>query len=539
MPVPANNQLSVEASFVRPTGRTDRVTRNNIAAVVNGLTRVTPDLVLPSPTTQPNQPPTLVAPFALAVTESQTRDIPLLVSDPDPNQTVQVTVSGAAFASIVQVQGVFNVRLAPGANTAGAYTLTLRATDNQNGVTTQTIALTVKPNSPPVLTVPGTQTVVAGTPLTFDVFATDPDVGQTLTLTATGLPSGAAFSQTSATTGRFTWTPNTNQVGTVTVNFAVSDGSLSDTKPVAITVTTGGGGGGSWILTTDFQGGEIRNIVPIGNDLYLSRYGYGVFRSPDNRSGWVPFGQGLDSNGYYIVGLAARNGYLLAGTNGLNKIHRTQPGNNNWTTTFTGASYVYDFIQTGASVYAIGYYGFFGSSNDGLTWAKIGDQNLEAAAIGSNGFYGLYNGDVYRSIDSGGFFSKIGIAALDTAGGTATAITVRGTEIFVGTNFSGIYYSNNNGLSWELINTGVPPTAAGSTTLVPVTKFLVHNNVVYACLRGGAAAAGGGIVRFNDATRTWEPFNQGLTELQVSTLAAGNGFFYAGTYNGKFYRRAQ
>ena len=243
VPVPANNQLTVEASFVRATGRTDRVTRTGIAAVVNGLTRVTPDLVLPSPTTQPNRPPTLIAPPLLTAIEGQPRNIPLLVSDPDPNQTVTVTVSGAAFASIVQVQGVFLLRLAPGANAAGAYTLTLRATDSLNASSTQTVALTVNRNRPPVLTVPTTQTATVGQPLAFNVFAVEPDVEQTLTLTATGLPSGAEFSQTSATTGRFTWTPSANQVGNAIVSFTASDNGspiLSDTKTVAINVSAAG-----------------------------------------------------------------------------------------------------------------------------------------------------------------------------------------------------------------------------------------------------------------------------------------------------------
>lgn len=532
VPLPANNQISVEASFVRPTGRTDRVTRNNINAVVNGLTRVTPDLVLPSPATQPNQPPTLIAPSALATTEGVTSTSALLVSDPDSNQPVTVTVSGAAFASIVQVQGVFNLRLAPGAGTAGTYTLTLRATDSQNGVTTQAVAVTVTNggNLPPVLTVQATHTTTVGQQLVFTVSATDPNVGQTLTLTATGLPNGAAFSQTTATTGRFTWTPSANQVGTVTVTFVVSDGSLSDTKQTFITVS-----GGTWTLTTDFQDGEIRNIVAIGSDLYHSRYAYGVFRSPDNGSGWVPFNQGLDSGGFNIYALDTRNGYLLAGTYSSGRIYRTLPGNNNWTTTFTGANTFYNFVQTSTSIYAVSNFAFFISSNDGLVWTKVSDFGSDFVAIGSNGFYGIYNGDVYRSIDSGGFWSKIGIAALDAASGTATAITVRGAEIFVGTNFAGMYYSNNNGLSWESINTGVAQNSAGQP--IRVTRFLLHNNVVYACLNGGAAAAGGGIIRFNDTTRAWEPFNQGLTDLQVSTLAVGNGFFYAGTYNGKFYRR--
>lgn len=532
--VPANNQLSVEASFVRPTNRVDRVVRSGISAVANSVTRITPDLVLPSATTQPNRPPTIVAPPTLALTENQTRNVPLLVSDPDANQTVQVTVSGAAFASIVQLQGVTNLRLAPGAGTKGTYTLTLRATDNLNAATTQTIAVNVSGNTPPTLSVALTQTATVGQTLAFNIAATDPDADQTLNLTASGVPSGANFTLTSVNFGRFTWTPNANQSGDFKVVFNVSDGLASDSKTVTITVKSTPT---PWIITADFQGEEILAIVPAGNDLYLSRYRYGVFRSPDNGSGWTPFNQGLDLAGFHVSPLLLRNGYLIAGEYGGNKIYRTLVGSNDWKATLSSVSYTVNFVQAGGTVYAATETtGFFSSVNDGATWNKVSDFRLEYAAAGSNSLYGI-NDDVYRSIDNGVFWSKIGITELDTAGGVATALTVRGTEVFVGTNFSGIYYTNNNGLTWETINTGVPFTSAGSSSRVTVTGFLLHNNSVYACLNGGAAADGGGIIKFNDATRSWEPFNQGLTELRITTLAAGNGFLYAGSINGKFFRR--
>jgi photosystem II stability/assembly factor-like uncharacterized protein len=237
--LPTNNQLRIEASFTRPNGRTDRVVRTGLAAVANGITRVAPDLVLPSPATQPNRLPSLIAPAAITLIEGQIRTDSLLVNDPDAGQTLTVTVTGAAFASIVQAAGGHVLRLAPGANTAGNYTLTVRAADNQGGVATANVAVTVNRSRPPVLTVPGAQTVLIGQPLAFNVSAVDPDEGQTLTLAATNLPSGAMFNQTGATTGRFTWTPNANQAGSFTVNFKASDNGtppLSDMKSVLITV---------------------------------------------------------------------------------------------------------------------------------------------------------------------------------------------------------------------------------------------------------------------------------------------------------------
>ena len=78
------------------------------------------------------------------------------------------------------------------------------------------------------------QTVNAGSTIRFAVNATDPD-GDSLTYTATGLPDNAMFN---TTTRIFSWTPNTNQIGSYTVTFNVTDGQLSDSMNVLIKVHT-------------------------------------------------------------------------------------------------------------------------------------------------------------------------------------------------------------------------------------------------------------------------------------------------------------
>ena len=87
---------------------------------------------------------------------------------------------------------------------------------------------------PPALTVPGAQIVNEGQALSFTVSATDPDAGQTVTIMATGLPSGATLSN-----GTFSWTPTYNQSGSYTVTFTATDNGtppLSVQRTVQITV---------------------------------------------------------------------------------------------------------------------------------------------------------------------------------------------------------------------------------------------------------------------------------------------------------------
>lgn len=113
---------------------------------------------------------------------------------------------------------------------AGDYHVTFIASD---GLTqdSETITISVaNVNRAPVLAAIGNRQVNENFPLSFSISATDPD-GGTPSYSATGLPSGANFLN-----GVFGWTPSFTQAGTYSVTFAASDGDLSDTEQITITV---------------------------------------------------------------------------------------------------------------------------------------------------------------------------------------------------------------------------------------------------------------------------------------------------------------
>jgi hypothetical protein len=90
-------------------------------------------------------------------------------------------------------------------------------------------------NHPPVLNAIGNKSVNTGQTLQFTILATDAD-GDTLTYSASNLPSGATFTPSTRT---FSWTPTSSQAGTYpNVRFTVSDGSLTDYENITITVST-------------------------------------------------------------------------------------------------------------------------------------------------------------------------------------------------------------------------------------------------------------------------------------------------------------
>ena len=90
--------------------------------------------------------------------------------------------------------------------------------------------------TPPFISDPGAKTVAEGNTLTFTLSITDPD-GAPVSLSASALPSGAAFDSAAKT---FSWTPGYDQGSATpyTITFTATDSTgLSSARTVSITVT--------------------------------------------------------------------------------------------------------------------------------------------------------------------------------------------------------------------------------------------------------------------------------------------------------------
>ncbi|MBD3420276.1 MAG: PKD domain-containing protein [Chitinivibrionales bacterium] len=96
-------------------------------------------------------------------------------------------------------------------------------------------------NRPPAIAAPTDKTIDEGQLLSFTVAASDPD-GDIPSLSAHQVPVGAVFVQYGNGSASFEWTPAYDQSGSYEVIFVASDGSLSDTDTVEITVTDIPGG---------------------------------------------------------------------------------------------------------------------------------------------------------------------------------------------------------------------------------------------------------------------------------------------------------
>jgi hypothetical protein len=129
-------------------------------------------------------------------------------------------------------------------------------------------------NHAPVLNFIGNKTISVNHILSFKVTASDRD-NDSLSFVAINLPYGAKFNNTS---GEFSWQPT--RTGRYYITFRVSDGKLSDSETVIITVKSSGGGEDkygivvklkaerktdrSWTSKRDY--GEITLNIEKGND---------------------------------------------------------------------------------------------------------------------------------------------------------------------------------------------------------------------------------------------------------------------------------
>ena len=183
-----------------------------------------------------NRPPVMAALKNFTVDENKLLRFKVSGSDPDKEDagklkfTAENLPEGAKFYSDSLV-----FRWKPTYEQSGVYpNVRFIVTDPAGLSDTATTTITVvHVNRPPVLAAIPAQTVDENQPLTIILNGSDPDKEDQGKLTYSGkpLPEGAVLQGNT-----FTWTPNYDQSGKYTITFTVSDGQLSDSKTVNITV---------------------------------------------------------------------------------------------------------------------------------------------------------------------------------------------------------------------------------------------------------------------------------------------------------------
>jgi hypothetical protein len=184
-----------------------------------------------------NSPPVLDSIGPKSVNEGTMLSFTATATDPDvPPQTLTFSLGPGAPSSASITSGGYFTWTPAEAQGPGVYNINITVSDGI-AIDYEDITVTVNEvNQPPVLNPIGPKTVSVGNLLQFTVTASDSDIpAQTLTYSASNLPPGATFN---STTHLFSWTPTSGQAGVYpSVHFEVSDGHLTDSEDITITVT--------------------------------------------------------------------------------------------------------------------------------------------------------------------------------------------------------------------------------------------------------------------------------------------------------------
>ena len=136
-------------------------------------------------------------------------------------------------------------------------------------------------NTAPVLSAIGSQTITTGEKVAFTLSASDPE-GKRTSFQADNVPEGATFNRTKLEQedkGYFEWTPRMDQAGTYNVTFTVSDGALTDSEVVTITVqgnpalysTTPADNATGVSATTNLTITFNENVIPVTGNVTIKR----------------------------------------------------------------------------------------------------------------------------------------------------------------------------------------------------------------------------------------------------------------------------
>ncbi|MEE8389245.1 MAG: Ig-like domain-containing protein [Anaerolineae bacterium] len=185
-------------------------------------------------TAPPNAPPTAVG-DAAATNEDTPVTINVLSNDSDPDgDPLAIGSVGLPTNGVVTISNTQSLIYTPTLNFNGADVFTYTATDGSLS-DAAIVTVTVNPVNDAPAAVDDTATTTEDTPLTISVLSNDSDPdGDPLAIGSVGLPTNGVV--TISNTQSLIYTPTLGFIGTDVFTYTASDGSLSDTATVTVTV---------------------------------------------------------------------------------------------------------------------------------------------------------------------------------------------------------------------------------------------------------------------------------------------------------------
>lgn len=204
----------------------------------------------------------------------------------------------------------------------------------------------------------------------------------------------------------------------------------------------------------NMHGLEIHN-----NQLWACSYGYGVYVLNTSTNTWEERSTGLPST-YKVWHLCSAGNNLVAGcwSPDANEIGTYVTTNNgtSWTRTCTAS--MNDFVYASGELWGSSQNYCYKSTDGGLTWTNVTGmgypaiQSIARAGTSQNLVVGSNNGVVCVSTNNGSTWTTRAIPGCTNNVMSLVALnTVNGVYIAAGTSGSGVYYSENAGVTWTKI----------------------------------------------------------------------------------------
>ncbi len=199
-----------------------------------------------------NQPPSFTSMPVTSATAGTAYSYAVTATDPDTGDTIALSAQGLPgwLTLTDNGDGTGTLSGTPAAADVGDVPVQLTATDGAGATVTQkftiTVAAAAASNQPPSFTSMPVTSATAGTAYSYAVTATDPDTGDTIALSAQGLPGWLTLMDNGDGTGTLSGTPAAADVGDVPVQLTATDGAgATATQKFTITVAAASGGGSS------------------------------------------------------------------------------------------------------------------------------------------------------------------------------------------------------------------------------------------------------------------------------------------------------
>jgi len=178
-------------------------------------------------------PPTITSTPVLTATVGVAYSYDVNATDPNPGDTLTYSLVAPVPAGMTINSGTGMIAWTPTAAQAPSQNVTVRVTDQTGLFATQSFTITVL--APPTITSTPVLTATVGVAYGYDVNATDPNPGDTLTYSLTTFPTGMTIN---SATGVIAWTPTAGQVPSQNVIVRVTDQTgLFASQSFTITVT--------------------------------------------------------------------------------------------------------------------------------------------------------------------------------------------------------------------------------------------------------------------------------------------------------------